>query len=31
MTPPLGTISGFGFDGDESERAPESQGSTESE
>jgi hypothetical protein len=31
VTPPLGTISGFGPDGDETERLPESLGSTESE
>jgi hypothetical protein len=31
MTPPLGTISGFGSDGDEAEHTPESPGSTESE
>jgi len=31
VTPPLGTIGGFGSDGDEAERTPESLGSTESE
>jgi hypothetical protein len=31
MAPPLGTIGGFGTDGDDVSRAPESPGSTESE